>query len=357
VVEPVSDAEPVVVVSSELDVSCTPERARHTTCALEARYELENRSGAQVEAHLAIFDRGYVPEVMLEAESGPVLAPTTLERGYGRLLRTKDDFELEEYFGEQSQARVLTVSFRAGERRKLVVRGSAQPGAFYQVFGPGCEQEGILERHPIMGHGTRRHTYGVDFFMAPGLHPDPASVLRVRVRRPRAWVVDMSHGGTELHPIARPDGDFLEESATATFLPGETLVSIGLTVERSRFFHGGPYVGIGWWFAPVPGPRLRVGYEVAAPAWLALSLGAESDFRKSLAFVPALEAMGNSWHTMYGVGVGVPTKLVPTPRAGGRAQASASYDAFVLRGVVDLYPGTSDRAHVLEGAVILQVAP
>jgi hypothetical protein len=99
------------------------------------------------------------------------------------------------------RAGISRLSLRAGERRDLLVRRQLSPEAWCSVFGPGCEPEPILQRHPIAGVATRSHGYGFHLFMAPGIRRNPASVMNVRVRHPREWLFNIDRVGRDAPPV------------------------------------------------------------------------------------------------------------------------------------------------------------
>jgi hypothetical protein len=73
--------------------------------------------------------------------------------------------------------------------------------------------------------------------------------------------------------------------------------------------------------------KLRVGWEVFAPRFVAHSLAVEVDGerRVTMAFAGELVSPMVLFFPSFGLGLGLPVELAPTPIAGVRAQMSVQF--------------------------------
>lgn len=96
-------------------------------------------------------------------------------------------------------------------------------------------------------------------------------------------------------------------------------------LPRQRLLHGGPFVAAGLMGGAGGLPRLRAGWEIAAPRWLILALAADTDLSRGATLAVTAEATSRAWIGTMGtssVGGGPIVAVSPDVRPGGRAQLS-----------------------------------
>jgi hypothetical protein len=89
--------------------------------------------------------------------------------------------------------------------------------------------------------------------------------------------------------------------------------------------HGGPFVAAGLMGGHGGLPRLRAGWEIAAPRWLVLALAADTDLSRGVTLAVTAESITRAWIGTMGtstVGGGPIVAVAPDVRPGGRAQLS-----------------------------------
>lgn len=98
-------------------------------------------------------------------------------------------------------------------------------------------------------------------------------------------------------------------------------------------------------------PRLRAGYEFAAPWFLVHSLAVETDLR-SFTVVPAIEAAVQA----FSLGVGTPIRFVDTTAVGVRGQFGFNFPVVGFVATVDYYPSISEARGRTVGTLFGQLA-
>lgn len=135
-----------------------------------------------------------------------------------------------------------------------------------------------------------------------------------------------------------------------------------LTPPRRRWFHGGPFFGAGaaFSFGAASGTsfRARLGYEIAAPAFLLISLALETDFQRSHTVVPVVSVASEGLLSVIpsaSLGVGIPVDLAPSARAGVRLQLTLHWPfvgvVFAADGLVGAPLGPPQLRFSLMGQV------
>jgi hypothetical protein len=345
--EPLFDSRGIVIESTQLEIVCRSV-ARRAHCELEVRYRIRN-DGLQLVRTRAVVHSAFLVPTAIEGAFDRAGSTTfaVLPEPDARQARADLDFD-DGVDVDRSDAFELT--FGPQETRTIVVHADMRIPILVEVFvsGGACEEAGIRQRHPFAAQGRPRGEYEIKY-VVPAQSFDAAKerMVDVRVLHPPEW-------NGAIHFLT---GETLMR-AFATGIPGEDrarfraergTISIAMEVPRSTFWNGGPFLGLGWGFAPDRGVRLRVGYEVAAPFWLAHAVAVESDLSRVLTVAPSSEVITND-RLLLGVGLGLPIRVRPDARIGGRAQLSAGVGPFSIRGALDAF------ATGIEGSILGQVS-
>ncbi len=213
----------------------------------------------------------------------------------------------------------------------------------------GCAMPSIHARHRLVSPDDTQAVLSV--------HP-PAGGTEVQyeigVEVPTGWILDRRDPPSRSADRSRRSGFGRRRYGQSL----RTRDSFDVTIRRAaRFVRGGPLVGLGLDLGDGVRPRLRAGWEVAAPwpFWMH-GVAAESDLR-SVTLVPSTQvASANTWVVFpsLGVGVGAPVRLWPRPRAGVRALISMHWPLVGVVGMLDVFPVSGGRPD-LRGGVMLQV--
>jgi hypothetical protein len=344
--EPLFEDSRVDIESESLDLACE-ERGRDAACTLQIKLRIHNGAAFALATRGAVLSsRGLSFTVEPSGAAPLAVYPADVAGFLSAVPRWREVWEF------VRRASAFDVKVGAGESLDLVVRSAF----VMERFVNPCFHEGIEARHPVFAAGRREGDFELLYF-----HSNAARRLRrdridVHVRRPLAWegeigsIPSYEDDMRPPDPVSRRHGP-AEESASPGVARAEA-VYVELTVPRSVIWGGGPFLGAGYGFGPAGdrGLRLRLGYELAAPVWLLHSLAMETDAHRIFSIVPASELVTGSQSMsplMLGLGVGVPVRIRPDTRAGGRMEASASYGWLTLRGTLDVYP----RAGLLPGFV------
>jgi hypothetical protein len=354
--EPIVASSDVVVDTDDIELACG-EDAVGVTCRYVETVRLRNVTthAASVAVGVLLSPRT-TRTIEIDESSGALALATALEPDWGaRLDREHDPSFGDHDIGASWPADVVRVDVAPSSTRVLVVRGVTRPEGWFAVFGSACDPEPIVMRHPVAARGETTHVHALHLYLSPS--GEGANAMHVRLRRPRAWHVALvREHGPEFPVTSIEEGDTLIDDAVVPRVAGSSAIDVTLRIDRSTFFNGGPFLGVGWWFAPDAGPRLRVGYEVAAPHWLVYSLAEESDLRKHLVVAPAIDWIGNGGSSDFTFGLGAPVRARPDVRFGARAQASVDLAGWTLRGAIDLFPRTHALPTLVEGSLMLQLS-
>lgn len=127
-----------------------------------------------------------------------------------------------------------------------------------------------------------------------------------------------------------------------------------------RLSAGGPVVGVGLGWSPEGvRARVRAGWEVAWPRLLVHSLVVETDARRRVMLVPALELTFPEWYLLLpdlGVGLGAPIQLVPEARPGVRVHGRLGWWMFAVIGSFDHFPAARGLPRERLGSLLLQAS-
>jgi hypothetical protein len=350
--EPLLEAPEIVIEGARLELSCRDTNGA-AACSLEARYNLHNTATKDRESNGALFSGNFIPTAGLDSPSGEVVVP--LERATRQSVRPllREGTMLGDFTHYVSAFRL---ALRGGERRELRVRGSF---TIPPSIDP-CTIEGVFARHPYAASGRRTRSYVLRYVQAIADRPERPYKLEIHARFPSTW--EGAIGAAEAVPLRTSQGrGFSVMTGSVTVMTDTDMVFIEMLHPRSPLLNGGPFIGAGYAFSSDSGLRVRVGYEIAAPAWVLESIALESDLRRRLTVIPAVEAI-TRWQALspyiFGAGVGIPVGIRPEARLGARAQLSASFWLVTLRGSVDVLPAFAPGLPVLvEGTLGAQISP
>ncbi|MEZ4448239.1 MAG: hypothetical protein R3B09_02085 [Nannocystaceae bacterium] len=341
---PVIEGAAVEVTRTAIDVRCDDEaeggRYHHgiLRCRTRATYRLEHG--------------GVTPAVA----RGEVVARRGVDlrvrRGDREIGRPAPERALEE--GDQARQsdgrdppaiQVFELPLAVGERVELTVDAELEVEMWMNV----CDRPSIFRRHARWGGPI----YGGLVF---GLPDRQTSEVAVDLDLPRRYGVDDDLLRLDVRRLRRVRGAPGRRHLRGRIGPRRYHA---LEVTRDlRQIYRGPFVAAGIDLGSGhPRPRLRVGYELAAPVrWWIHALAVESDL-KALTIVPSTEVASASayWIPSAGLGVGVPVRVYPEARAGFRAQLTVHWAGRVAAiGTFDVYPVKAGRDE-LRGGVMLQL--
>jgi hypothetical protein len=405
ILEPIFEHEAFAIESTVLDVFCTPSEYDSIGCNLVAHYRVKNRGPTDAVSHAFVLRSlvGWPCGAPPAWAAGPPPYPgpggadrffrgLTLEDG-GQILPVTDlGYRSETSDSDPPRTWVwprdlvrravgssiprlahgrkvgFALFLRAGEATDLVLRMSFFLRVARGVLFMDCDtQREVQHRHPIAAVGHDDGWIDLEYMAWTNRGADANGPVALRLHHPRAWrgYVDLFDPDGRLDdpptPVQKDDGaDDVVEQMLAPFTPKVQVFHLGFGFDPGPIYNGGPYFAAIWSFGPDSGMRARVGYEVAAPIWLLDSLSLETDVRREATLVPAAEAVTWGWigglRLIYGLGAGVPVRVRPETRVGGRLQLTASAGIVTLRGAFDLYPPTSNLSARFEGSVGPQVS-
>lgn len=256
----------------------------------------------------------------------------------------------------------FTLRLEAGQRATLRVTGETEsekrfvPSGIYVI--PAIEA-----RHLWLAPRHRPEITDVEYLLAP-LHTwagDPE--IHIKVVAPAGWSFGASEEptwrdapGAEGWKVVTEAGRAL---ATRTFTARAAPRTLFLAFHRpaSVFNRGGPLLAFGARVGPNASPRLRAGWQVAAPDYILYSLTAETDFGQQVVVSPMVQAA--SPHMIFipsfGLGLGVPVQVSPRARLGMRGIVDAHFVSFGLVTTVDHYPADETDPALTQVSVMFQV--
>lgn len=271
---------PIEITAEQLTIACDDEVTPR--CEVRAVYELENPS-----PHPESVEVKFVGERTSNVRFDPPGPVVTVER-----------------------------------RLTLTVSATMTPGRYHV---PSYGRSAVETRHMLLGSEVPRSgDFDLEYAIAP-LRTWGAMPKRVAVRliAPAGWALTVGEH--------RAHGELtLEVDPEVT-----DVLPVRLTPPRRRWFHGGPFFGAGaaFSFGAVSGTsfRARLGYEIAAPEFLFISLALETDFVRYHTVVPVVHVASEGLLTFIpsaSLGVGVPIDLAPSARAGVRLQVTVHWPFF-----------------------------
>lgn len=255
-----------------------------------------------------------------------------------------------------------SITVDAGARATLVQKGEAPPTRVSDRYG-GSEFvfPAYFARHPFLG-GKTHSSHEVDFrwLAYPMRGWAGAKKVHVEVRWPNDWdfhrpmldgapAFDLADEGSEKVSKVEADG-----SKIGT-------LQLDFKVLGTTFAHGGPFLGVGGQFDPGE-VRLRVGYEVAGPSWLAYQVAAETNAKDRFQFALVAEASTPNIVFLFpGLGIGAGPIVGNGPKGafgGARFQFTATWPFLSMVIPVDvlgpsLLTGTGT---IVVGSMLAQIS-
>lgn len=327
----------LAVTAEDLAVTCVEARGE-PACTFTARYTVHNPTDAP-QAALAAF-------ASVRAEDVHVLQDgAAIDRELSADERTRLKRGPAPVPDEALSRRGFTLTLAAGASTQLVVTGQLRPGRF---FVPSYATSPVETRHPLLGSaGPRSTTFNLDYLVSPLRSWAAQPPVHVAVTLPKTWT-------TRFHVLSKRDANELKpaldaagESVTARFtLDGarDDQLQVALELPERVFFNGGVLLGVGGAFDSTQRLRLRAGYQVAAPQWWLYSLVAETDARRELLLVATVEVASPSLLVVIpsaSIGLGLPVRVLPDVRAGGRVQLSLHWPFVGVVAALDVFPGAA----------------
>lgn len=328
----------LAVTAETLAITCV-EEARAPVCTFRAAYTVENPE-AEPQAAVAAFSGVRTDDVHIERDGAAVdreltdaerarLSPGSSRSGPAELSR-----------------RGVALELAPGASTQLVVTGRIHPGRY---FVASYATSPVETRHRLLGSPVPRSTtFDLDYLVAPLRSWARQPRVAVSLTVPAAWTTRLHVLATgdarEVQPPVEHQGDVAVSRFELDGARDEEL-QVSLELPKPGFFNGGVLLGVGGAFGGGTRLRLRGGYEVAAPHWWLYSLVAETDARRELLVVPAVEVATPSVMVVIpsaGAGLGVPVRVLPDVRVGVRVQASLHWPFLGLVAALDLFPGTAD---------------
>ena len=341
------------VTGEELTLSCAERRGR-PVCDLLARYQLHNPS-PRAQTLVAAFYGVYTENVRIVVDGRPAAAALTTEQ-IAALDARVEGVQHEQAgrgswrLGRGPRPELVRTGFalraRPGQRLGVVVTGRMHPGRF---FVPSYARPAVSTRHIWLGSAPGSTDFNFTYLVAPIRTWGPAPPIRLRLRYPSAWKLSGTLAGARgVTPLAagRRQGDLTEIRAT---IDGQAVDSVdfSVTLPPPHLFHGGPLLGLGGTLDDSRRLRVRLGYEVAAPAWLFHNLNIETDFDQELLLVPTMHATTAGVFSVIpslSVGLGLPIRVHSRPTAGVRLELTVQWPVLGLVATFDIFPGVDTAA-------------
>jgi hypothetical protein len=348
------------VDGEQLSFVCSDARGG-PVCDFEARYTITNPSAARENAAVAFYGiRDSDLRVTIDGAPAPG-QPSAAE------LEALDASvaALGEVAGERPGAK-SDVPAQAPDRKAFVL--SAEPGSRHQIVVTGRTRGGmrfvphdytrpaVNSRHLVVSQHMHEETiYDIDYLLAPirTWKGDPR--IDVRVTYPSRWSLGIGGEGSPGWARSR-EGDraVLTRSMTAK---DAAVLSLAIGIPPSPLHPGGPLLALGGTVGPTRSVRGRIGYEIAAPAWLLYSATFDTDFARRFIVTPLVEAASPMILIIpsFGLGLGVPVQIAPQTRAGARIQGDVHFFPIGFVTSVDIYPRSGSNAGFTEVSLLGQV--
>jgi hypothetical protein len=333
---------PIEVVRERLKIDCRV-HDRIFSCSFEARYELRNPTDKRREVVAAFFGDG-ASGITARIDTGEPEPSASIEE---RNL-------IDRLSGQYGPAqRAMKIALDAGKSSNLVVVGSLQPSDLRHR--PGYTVDAVHVRHPLV---TPKKPEGeenlIRYLFAPIGTWSGAPTIDLEIGVPDGYRLD---GADDYRWSARKGGGRL---GVRSFAAGRAPEELSLRFEKPQpaVIVGGPIVGVGGGWLDDGGRRLTVGWEVARPSWLLYSLSYETNVKDRHYIVPLVKAASPMFLFLpsVGVGAGVPIRLHPTARVGGRVQIDAYLLSLGLVGALDVFPPlNSSSSSIVQFSLIGQV--
>jgi hypothetical protein len=337
------------VIREVLEIDCV-ERHGEPRCTFRASYAVRNPAGHS-ESVVAAFYGVYTHGVSVDLDGRPATAQLTDAevRGLDRLVFDPHAADAgPRFLGSSDRGGSERVGFRAtfapSQVSEVVTRGDIRPGKVLEPHGyarPASET-----RHGWLGRDRRTETYQLEYLLFPIRTWARVGPIEIRVRYPEDWTFygRIYATGKESPPRwATVEEDGRVEQRLATRASAGSVLSLGFGLPAPFVQLGGGTLALGGGMGDGGGLRAQLGWEVAAPNWVLYGVAVGSNLRDDLVVIPSIELASPMILVVpsFGIGVGVPVRLVPERAVGVRGQASAYFGPVGLVVTHDEYPGQS----------------
>ncbi len=328
---------PIVVLGEKLRITCA-DTGIPSSCSFTAEYRLHNPTSAPItqiagfvgvntSVERAALDEQELAMDLTEDESNQVLGASKVD-----------------YTGA-NVARGFRVRLAAGEQRTLKVEGalllqSQTPRGYTTIAG--------YARHLALGDPDARDVYFTLRYLIAPIHTwggDP--LIDIELRVPARWDVEVSGLSPALPSTYRSSA---QASATADH------IEMRARRPSDRLALGGVLLGIGGSTGTEGAFRLRAGAEVVTFGLLT-AFAYETDARRRHTLVPTVGVATSmlAFLPSLGFGLGVPVRVAPESRVGGRVQFDLHFGPVGFLTTLDFYPPKGARDAVVEPAFLFQV--
>jgi len=348
------------VTREVLELDCV-ERHGEPRCAFQAIYTVRN-STRQSEPVVAAFYGVYTHGVVIDVDGHRATTELsdTEVRSLDQLVfgppagGARPRF-LESFDPERAERTGFRATLAPGQTSQVVARGEIEPGQFFEPRGyawPAPET-----RHAWLGRERSTKDYQLQYLLFPIRTWARVGPIEIRVSYPEAWTfygrVDVT--GDEPPPrwaVAEQE-DRIEQQLLTRADAGAVL-TVGFGLPAPLVGLGGGTLALGGGIGDGGGFRAQLGFEVAAPDWVLYGLALGSNLRDDLLVVPGVELASPMVLVVpsFGIGLGVPVRLLPERAVGLRGQGSMFWGPVGVMVTHDEYPGqNSGRLTSILGAV------
>jgi hypothetical protein len=354
-----SKPTPLVVDHERLSFRCE-EVERSARCSFEAAYRVRNPTGAREEVTGAFYGVS-VADVRVTVDGAEALGdlPVELRRDLDRAVDRLDDITRPLPGGRANRSSAgFVIAVDPGASRDLVATGTMSPVSAYWGGSEEFTISGLLARHPVLSTKERSDTeYEFAYLLSPIRTWSGTPTIDVTIRYPSSWTLATESGPAMVSWTHGSESGTAVDSAR---LDASTAAHLAMHfgVPGTRLLNGGPFLGIGPRFSE-RGPRLRLGYEIGGPSWLAYALAGETNFEKDVTVIPSVEAMTPDIAVLipslaFGIGMPVQAKSGSPTLVGVRAQLALSFPFLSLVFPFDWYPASPSGG--LHTAMLAQVS-
>lgn len=329
----VDDAAGVMLHSLDSQLHCSGSR-RAWSCRLRETYVVSGGSSAGTPAAV-YFDPRVSAEVRIDGTDPIGIDPPTFDGAVAEMLELSD--------ANEGSVIGLMLPTGPGVTRRIVVELRID-------LDRECRAPPPLERrHPLV---SRNSAISLDWdaWGSLGAERAPEYTERRGARFPPHW--QLTRRGGLRRDRDGPRGDWIGPVSTPYRVQ-----------RRPAVAWGGPFVAVG--VARRTGgaePKLRAGWEIGVLRRVLVNLAAESDARRHLEVVPALElTMGlrlprSMWYLpLPSVGIGAPVQVMPHTRGGVRGLLGFHWPYVALVGFIDGYPPVGSHRRIVTGGAMLQL--
>jgi hypothetical protein len=335
---------PLAVRDERLAISCREGEAR-PTCTFEARYAVTNPTAA-TESVVAAFYGVATSGVTIVVDGARAdRALTTDEAAALDVVwpgALRGDLRYSSPRGPRAERTGFALTAAAGSAHTIVVTGTIEP--VERSIPGGYVVEAAEARHLALGSKARRRGYDLDYLVSPIETWAGEPTIHLRVEIPAGWRLGGSGYGWA--PRALGERAVFERSLGAR--GRDSVLHLDFDLPMPVFRNGGVLLGAGGALGDRGGFRARLGYEVAAPAWMLYALVVDSDLSSSAVIAPMARVASPLLLIVpsFSIGAGLPIQVRGGSRVGVRIEADAHLASVGFVTTVDVFPGTGGYTQV-----------